>query len=271
MKKKILSILLVLCLVVLTGCSSKSTRNPEATPTPEPELDDRIIDDIIDRGCLVVGVKTDVPDLCLYDETTGSYEGLEADIAYSTAAKIFSVSLHEAVDRNLVEFVPVTVNDREEKLRWGQIDLMLATYTITAERAEKFSLSDSYYTDYIGVMVLKNRDDLIGLKSLDGKRIGVVKNTTAEDHMTEYIEKNDDLDIEPYFFEYKDYDHTREALDSKEIDAMAADLSVLNGYVDEKSRILENSFVGQHYAGAVKNENAILLQFVNKSIAECIK
>ena len=44
---------------------------------------------IIDAGVLKVGVKTDVPCFSLQNTATGEYEGLEVDLAYDIAGKIF--------------------------------------------------------------------------------------------------------------------------------------------------------------------------------------
>ena len=44
---------------------------------------------IIDAGVLKVGVKTDVPCFSLQNTATGEYEGLEDDLAYNIAGKIF--------------------------------------------------------------------------------------------------------------------------------------------------------------------------------------
>ena len=49
------------------------------------------LQEIIDRGYLRVGCKTDVPGFGYYNEETKTYEGLEINLAYYVAAKIFGI------------------------------------------------------------------------------------------------------------------------------------------------------------------------------------
>ncbi len=48
---------------------------------------------------------------------------------------------------------------------------------------------------------------------------------------------------------------------------MAVDVSILNGYVDRSTIILNDRFGGQRYGAAVRRENAKLLDYVNEAIA----
>ena len=58
---------------------------------------------IIDAGVLKVGVKTDVPCFSLLNTATGEYEGLEDDLAYNIAGKIFGCTPDEAKEKKLVD------------------------------------------------------------------------------------------------------------------------------------------------------------------------
>ena len=76
---------------------------------------------IIDRGVLRVGVKNAVPGFGLQDTLTGEYSGMEIDIA-TKLAEYLGVE---------VEFTTVTAATRTELLDSGDIDCVLATFTIT--------------------------------------------------------------------------------------------------------------------------------------------
>ena len=240
------------------------------------EADSAIIDQIKSRGFLVAGCKMDVPDLGLYDSETDTWSGLEVELAWKTAARVFDVSPDEAKEKNLVQFVGVTVADREEKLEQGEVDCLFATYTITKERAERFALSASYYTDYIGLMVRTSGENPNSLGSseirstadLDGKYIGVPRNATTRDDFMRYISTMNTLQVHPIFCEYDSYEHLFKALKDGNIDVMSVDVSILNGYVDSKTKILGDRFAGQHYGAAVKKENAALISVINEVIAE---
>lgn len=275
---KYLALLLVAVMALgLFGCSATNYKDKKTdSVTIDVEINESFVEDIVERGYLVVGCKMDVPELSFYDSKTDTWSGLEVELAYKTAARVFEVSVDEAKAKDLVHFVGVTVADREEKLATGEIDCMLATYTITNERSKRFALSDSYYTDYVGIMVLDYGTDANALggqgisstADLDGKYIGVPRNATTREDFINYIETMNTLQVNPIFCEYDSYATLKKALMDGNIDAFAVDVSILNGYDDEHTKILNDRFAGQHYGAAVLPENVKLLDYVNQAIAE---
>lgn len=266
-----LCLLLAMCLIFLTGCQSQ--RAPEETTVkPSVKVNDQYLEELRGKGQLVVGVKTDVPELSYYDEETGEWSGLEVEMAYNIGCDLFGVNRYELGDK--VKLVGVTVANREEKLQNGDVDLLLATYSITPERAEKFALSDSYYTSYVGLMVRYTPTDANSLGSkniksladLDGKLVGVAKKSTTREDMLDYINTANQLKVSPRFASYGSYDALYNALKKGDIDCIAVDVSILNGYVDSSTKILKDRFAGQHYGAAVLPEHAKLLDVVNKVI-----
>ena len=280
MRKKVLCMILcyVFMLSVLCGCAGGTQNSPDTRQPEEPEetvnIDEGFIDEIKERGFLIAGCKTDVPDLSFYDEKADSWSGLEVELAYQTAANLFEVDIDEAKKQNLVQFVGVTVADREEKLEKKEVDCLFATYTITDERKEKFAFSESYYTDYIGLMVKTSgenpnslgTDEIRSIADLDGKKIGVPKKATTRKAFLKYIDTMNSVKSTPVFFEYEDYESLFKALKEGAIDVMAVDVSILNGYVDRSTKILGDRFGGQHYGAAVRKENAALLDYVNQAL-----
>lgn len=273
--RRVSALLLCVLLLAMTACT-KSGTEPEETTRPDVKLNKKIVSEIKDRGYLIAGCKMDVEGLGLYDEDTKTWSGLETELAYATAAKIFEVSPDEAKKQGLVRFKGVTVADRETKLEEGKIDVMMATYTITKERAKRFAISDSYYTDYIGIMVLDAKEDSNtigpkGIKSiadLDGKNVGVAKNSTTREDLLNYVNTMNSIKVNPMFFEYASYDQLFKALHDGTIDAFCVDVSILNSYDDKTTKVLSDRFAGQHYGAAVLPENALLLDAVNAAIAE---
>ena len=264
------ALLLAMCLALFAGCKPKEPT--EETTTTPVKVNESYLEELKEKGQIVVGVKTDVPELSYYDEETGEWSGLEVELAYNIGCELFGVNRSELGDK--VKLVGVTVADREEKLRNGDIDLMLATYTKTKERAKKFALSDSYYTSYIGLMVRYTPEDsnslgtknIKSLADLDGKIVGVAKNSTTRDDMVNYIATANQLKVTPQFAAYASYNALYEALKRGDIDVIAVDVSILNGYDDASTKILPDRFAGQHYGAAVLPENAKLLDVVNKVI-----
>ncbi len=282
--KKVICFLLLSAMVIFFAACGRQTAESVEPAAAESEkaaettvaADDTYIDTIRDRGYLIAGCKMDVKGLSYHNPETDTWSGLEIEIAYLTAAKIFNVTSAEAKEKNLVQFVGVTVADREQMLQDGKIDVMLATYTITEERANRFALSDSYYKDYIGLMVLYSGENMNSLGTgeirstadLDGKNVGVAKNSTTRDDMIEFLNTMSSDSVNPMFFEYASYEAMFKALKDGTIDVMSVDVSILNNYVDNETQILDDRFAGQNYGAAVLPEHAALLTYINQAISD---
>ena len=283
MKKVLTFFLAAAMLLMLVSCAGASSQAQTAAPESEsasetetmPQAeDDAFIESIRSRGYLIAGCKMDVKGLSYHDASTDTWSGLEIEIAYMTAAKIFGVSLNEAKEKELVHFVGVTVADREEVLEKGDIDVMLATYTITEARAERFALSDSYYKDYIGLMVRYSGEnpnslgtgEIRSTADLAGKNVAVAKNSTTREDMIAFLNTMSSNSVNPMFFEYASYEAMFKALKDGTVDVMSVDVSILNNYVDSETQILGDRFAGQNYGAAVLPEHASLLTYVNQAI-----
>ncbi len=101
------------------------------------------VQEIIDRGVLRVGVKSDVIGFGYQDTLTGEYSGMEIDLANKIADAL-------GVE---IEYTTVTAATRRELLDSGDIDCVLATFTITDERKESWDFTTPYYTDDVTVLV----------------------------------------------------------------------------------------------------------------------
>lgn len=253
MKKRILALVTTFIVVaaLLSGCSkdtektdSKGTDNPTAgvenANTTDPGLQS-----IIDAGKLKVGSKVDVPSFGLQNTATSEYEGLEIDIAYHIAAKIFGVTFEEAKEKNLVEFQGVTAKTRGPLLDNGEIDLVAATFTITEERKKSWNFSTPYYEDALGLMTLASTD-YEAMTDINGAIIGVAQGATTKDTITAYI-KEKGLGIDVTFQEFDGYPALSAALSSGNIDIFSVDRAILAGYNDDSTKILPERFGTQEY------------------------
>ncbi|MDE6566282.1 MAG: transporter substrate-binding domain-containing protein [Lachnospiraceae bacterium] len=276
MNKKLFIGCLCFMLLILSACGQRNGDTPETGTEETVEINENYVEEIKKKGHLTVGCKMDVPDLGFYDAAADTWSGLEVELAYQTAANLFEVSVKEAKEQGLVEFLGVTVADREEKLESGEVDCLFATYTITEERQKRFAFSDSYYTDYIGLLVNNSGEDsnslgsseIRSLADLDGKYIGVPRNATTRETFLKYIDTMNTWKVSPIFCEYESYEALFKALKDGNIDVMSVDVSILNGYVDNSTVILGDRFGGQHYGAAVKKENVRLLDAINEAVSK---
>ena len=212
---------------------------------------------IKDRGFLKVGVKVDVPKFGYKDPKTGVTEGLDIDVAKAVAKKIFG-------DETKLETQAVTAKTRGPLLDNGEVDLVIATFTITEERKQSYNFSDAYFADGIALMVKKS-SGIKSFKDLNGKKIGVAQSATTKKVIQEKA-NNDGIKVT--FFEFGTYPEIKTALDSKRIDVFSVDGSILLGYVDDTVVILDDRLSAEEYGVASKKSNDALAKLVNDVVNE---
>ena len=204
-----------------------------------------VINAIKDRGELRVGVKADVPRFGLLDLDSGELRGMEIDLAYELAKDILG-------DENAVKFIIVgNAQMRAAILENGQIDVAIATFTITPERKEIFNFSRPYFTDELSCLV-RAGSAVNEIKDLDGKTAGVVRGTTSQ---TAFVGECEKLGIDTEVHEYSSYPEIKEALAGGAVDAFVADKSILYGYLDDACLLLNDGFNPQEYGIACKLED----------------
>lgn len=184
MKKRILGIAavaaaLVLALGVLAGCggsgsgSAASGSASGSASTSGSGAVYRTLDDIKASGKLVIGVFSDKNPFGYVDEN-GEYAGYDVELA-NRLGKELGVE---------VEFVSTEAASRVEFLQTGKVDLILANFTVTPERAEQVDFADPYMNVALGVV---SHDDRV-IKSLDeigvDDQVIVITGTTAETYLT---------------------------------------------------------------------------------------
>jgi len=251
--KKIGMILTSLLLVagLVTGCGSTP-----ATPEKSSSGVTEDIQAIKDRGVLKVGVKVDVPKFGYKDPKSEVVEGFEIDLA-----KVIS---KEILGEEKIETTAVTAKTRGPLLDSGDVDLVIATFTVTEERKKSYNFSDSYFTDGVKLMVKKD-SGIQSLKDLDGKKIGVAQSATSKKAIQEAADK---VGAKVNFLEYSTYPEIKAALVSGRVDCFSVDGSILFGYLDDSTIILDDSFSPQDYGVASKKGNDGLAKLVNDTVAE---
>lgn len=208
---------------------------------------------VIDAGVLKVGVKTDVPNFSLLNTETNEYEGYEVDLAYEMAGAIFGCTADEAKEKNLVEFTGVTAKTRGPLIENGELDMVIATFTINEERKELYNFTTPYYVDAVGLMVL-NDSGINSINDLDGKVIGVAQGSNSEDSFKTYVAEAG-IDVEPVFETFEGYPALATALSSGNIDVFSVDRAILSGYKDDTNKILDDRYAEQEYGAVTSLED----------------
>ncbi|HWP95445.1 MAG TPA: transporter substrate-binding domain-containing protein [Syntrophomonadaceae bacterium] len=256
--KKIMMItisLLVMTAFLVSGCSSKTS--PTSTSSSQAAAD---IKAITDRGVLNVGVKVDVPKFGFKDPKTGNIDGMEIDLARAIAKKILG-------DEKKINLQAVTAKTRGPLLDNGELDMDIATFTITDERKLSYNFSDPYFTDGVALMVKKD-SGIKSLKDLNGKKIGVAQSATSKKAIEDAAAPDG---IKVSFLEFGTYPEIKTALDSGRVDCFSVDGAILNGYLDDSVVILSERYSPQNYGIATKKANVALAALVNETVNDMKK
>ncbi|MBE7059837.1 MAG: transporter substrate-binding domain-containing protein [Ruminococcaceae bacterium] len=169
----VLSLLLTAALV--TGCGSTDTASDGSNAgNGAPSASFRTLDQIKESGKIVIGVFSDKAPFGYVDEN-GKYNGYDVYFA-ERIAKDLGVK---------VEYVSTDPASRVEYAATGKVDIILANFTVTEERAKQVDFALPYMKVMLGV-VSPNKALIENIDQLKDKTLIVVKGTTAET----YFEKN---------------------------------------------------------------------------------
>lgn len=172
--KKIIALLLTLVLAVtaFTACGGSSESEDTKKESSNKEVY-RTLDEIKEDGTIKIGVFSDKNPFGYVDED-GNYQGYDVYFA-ERLAKDLGVK---------VEYVSTEAVNRVEYLKTGKVDVILANFTVTKERAEEVDFALPYMKVALGVVspddkLITDPDDL------NGKKLIVAKGTTAETYFEE--------------------------------------------------------------------------------------
>lgn len=226
--KKLILALLFLCLICC-GCGKKA-----------PAKDD--LNAIIQRDKLIVGIRNDAPPFGFKDKD-GFTIGYDADLAKLVAKAILG-------DEKKVEFVPVTASNRILKLNSGEVDCLIATMSITAQRQQILNFSSPYYMAGQAILV-KNSSKASSLRDFSGKKLIIVFGSTSERNLRSNVP-------EVTIIGYKTYQEAYNALKAGKADGIVADDTILLGFStnDKSVKILPKRYSKEPYAVVFRKDEA---------------
>lgn len=205
---------------------------------PEKYVEKDLYDSILERGVIKVGINTDAKPFGFFDENW-QVKGYDADLARYIAQYILK-------SPNAVEFYSVTPANRMLKVSTGEVDIVIATMTITPQRQEIIDFSFPY--DAAGQALLVRSNSMIkSIADLAGQNVGVVFGTTAEKNML-------NLAPEANIIGFRNYRTAYQALKDGKIDALTSDDTILSRFVyeDKSVKLLPKRYTKEPYGIALK-------------------
>lgn len=231
------------------------------------EIPAGLIQEIQDKGVLVVGSKFDQPLIGQQDTATGKIEGFDAEIARLLALRIFGEVIEEGEDANL-KFVETTSENRETYVNDGTVDVVIASYSMYPERLPNFDFAGPYLDTGQNVMVSAENTDINSVADLAGKDVCIAEGSGSIENMAN---ENPDANITTL----KDYAACAEALENGQTDAVSTDETILYGFTVDKPdafRVLDsaNNFTEEPYGVAMALGETDARMFVNDMLDEAL-
>ena len=257
MKKKILGVLLAVGIIagVIAGCgNSNTTQNgAENASQASATAKARTLDEIKKSGKIKIGVFSDKNPFGYVDEN-GKVQGYDVYFAKRIAKDLLG-------SEDAVDFVYVEAASRVEYLKSAKVDITLANFTVTDERKEQVDFALPYMKVALGI-VSPQKAEITDVNQLKGKKLIVVKGTTAET----YFSKNyPDVTL----VKFDEYQEAYDALLDGRGDAFSTDNTEVLAWAQQNEGFsvgIESLGDIDTIAPAVQKGNTDLLNAINDEI-----
>lgn len=205
--------------------------------------------DIASRKRLIVGVKCDTPPFG-YIDVRGKNAGVDVEIAKQFARYAFGTAQR-------LTFVCAPTAAREPLLTTGRVDLVISTFTYTADRDTRIDFSRAYYKA-TGRLLVKNNSPIQTLNDIRGKRVATTSGSIYDRWMKRCFPSTQVLVTDSVTNAVLAYNQGR-------ADAVMFDDTslALIAATDPTSKMTDDVFLEQPYGIGIKQGNVALKRWVD--------
>jgi glutamate transport system substrate-binding protein len=230
------------------GDAAEAPEHPEGSAMAEIQA----------AGTITVGTKFDQRLFGQTDPRTGEVEGFDVEIA-----KLIAEAIGPDVE---VEFVETPSAIREQAIVDGNVDMVVATYTINDARKEQIDFAGPYYVAGQDIMVPAGNPLAIGgVDDLNAKRVCSVQGSTSIDNVREMAPQAE-------VTEFPLYTNCADAMRDGRVDAVSTDNVILLGLVEqygsELFEVVGDPFTTEPYGIGIPKGDDQFRTFVNDRLEE---
>ena len=239
-------------MVAALGMAACSGGAATSSSSSGAQVGDRTPEQIQESGEIVIGIFSDKAPFG-YIDADGKPAGYDVVYGDRIAADLGVTA----------KYVPVDAAARTEVLASNKVDITLANFTVTPERAEKVDFANPYFKVSLGV-VSPTSAEITDVSQLAGKTLIVTKGTTAE----AYFEANHP---EVKLLKFDQYSDAYQALEDGRGDAFSTDnTEVIAWAIQHPGFSVGIKSLGEtsYIAAAVKKGNTALLDWLNNQLVE---
>ncbi|QNO36578.1 glutamate ABC transporter substrate-binding protein [Protaetiibacter sp. SSC-01] len=163
--------------IALAGCADSEAPGDEPTVEETPEFEaGTTMAELAEAGTITIGTKFDQPLFGLAGPD-GTPEGFDVEIGKLIAGKL-------GIAPEDITWTETVSKNREPFIQAGEVDIVIATYTINDERKKVVSFAGPYYTAGQDILVAAgNPEGITGVEDLAGKNVCSVSGSTSEKNL----------------------------------------------------------------------------------------
>lgn len=236
LKRALAALCTLTCVVSMAGCGSAA-----------------------EEGKIRIGIKFDQPGLGF--KKSGTYVGFDVDVAKYIAKKL-------GYSEDEIVWKEAPSKQREAMLQNGDVDYIVASYSITDERKKVVDFAGPYFVAGQDLLVRKDEKNIKGPQDLNGKRLCSMTGSTSAVNVKQKFAQHTQLMEQPGMAE------CATALLSGIVDAATTDDIILAGLASAsrgRIRVVGNPFTREYYGVGVQKGNTELKNKINAAIRDMEK
>ena len=250
---------MTLALTACSGDAEPEAAEPEgeeqASEAPAEFPEGSTMAELSAAGSITVGTKFDQPLFGLVGPN-GVPEGFDVEIAKLIAEKL-------GIPEDGIEWKETVSQNREAFIETGEVDIVVATYTINDDRKERISFAGPYYEAGQSILTLKSNEDIQGPDDLAGTKVCTVSGSTPEKNL---LENFPDAEVVPF----GTYSECLEPLANGQVDAVSTDNVILAGFAanDEALEVRGEPFTEEPYGIGLAKDDEEFRRWINDALEE---
>jgi glutamate transport system substrate-binding protein len=238
----------------LSACGNAGSDDSESTDvTVEENAADNFDDgtrmkELADAGKITIGVKYDQPGIGFKGAADDAPKGLDPEMGRILAASL-------GIDDADITWKETISDNREPFLQKGEVDLVIASYSITDERRKIVGQAGPYYVTGQQLLVKKG-SDIKTVEDVKGKSVCSVTGSTS-------LEQIEAKGAKPRGFDT--YSECRDQVLDGTVEAMTTDGAILLGYAAEDPDNLEvvaEPFSEERYGVGYSKDSPEMCQWI---------
>jgi polar amino acid transport system substrate-binding protein len=235
----------------LGSAQTTATTGATASQAKAPVLP-KLPADIAARKRLIVGVKCDTPPFG-YLDVRGKNAGVDVEIAQQFARYAFGRAQR-------LTFVCAPTAVREPLLTSGRVDLVISTFTYTADRDTRIDFSRAYY-NATGRLLVKNDSPIRTLADIRGRKVATTSGSIY-DRWLKRCHTSTEVTVTDSFT------NALLAFNQGRADALMWDDTVLVGVAaaDQSAKLTNDTFLALPYGIGIKQGNTALKRWVDSRL-----